>query len=304
MKKDKIRDMIRSILPSKSRKYARWHKTLRKRNVRREVRLDVRVEVPEETAVDFGRDAYVRDIVRMRRGADKLRHFLRWCEAITKGMPDRDADARVRAILPRNVIGDHAWSHWEWQRKPPPAFELPSMLTFQSWFDSTRVRLARELARDPSLHARLNAAIKRRKQPDQPRRMLHGVHDIDDFVRDIWGDPFAVERIVTEGACEGALRISGAERGHEQQHHAGRGDRAAERGQAVVEAHRAEDQQRHGDAGQHPAGPHARLLGDLPVAVGAEIAPFRQRAVAAAAVRLGQRCLRCATSQATRSVSR
>ena len=37
--------------------------------------------------------------VGWRRDGDKLNHFMRWCEAITKGMTTAEALAHVRSIL-------------------------------------------------------------------------------------------------------------------------------------------------------------------------------------------------------------
>lgn len=188
---EKLRDMVRSILPSRYRTGPRAEKLQRKRSHRRDLRIDLAVEDPESTAADFLRDVYVEDIVFWRRAGDKLGGFLRWCHAITRGMSERDALGYVRGIVPRGVIGDHAYAHWELERSTKHRFgrfartiwKSPAQRR-QSYIDSTTVHLTRALDLDPSLHGRLNAIIKARKPFDQPRRLLRGVHDVAAFVRD------------------------------------------------------------------------------------------------------------------------
>lgn len=182
--------MVRSILPSTSSRYARFAKASRKRAHRRTIRTEVRVEHPEETAADLLRDVRVSDIVWDRRTGDKLSHFMRWCEAITEGMTTAEALGYVRGILPKSLIGDHAYGHWETHCKY--LIRRGSFIPYaeqnrrkeQSWRDSTIFRLRRALRADPELHARLNAEIKRRKLADEPRRLLMGLHDIEAFIDD------------------------------------------------------------------------------------------------------------------------
>lgn len=223
---EKLRDMIRSILPSTYRSGPRRAKATRKRRHRRKVRGDLRHQDPETTKAALTRDVRVGDIVSWRRGGDKLSHFLRWCERITKGMTADEALAFVRGLLPASVIGDHAYSHWEVHRKPryswfaggrrrSPEREL------QSYRDSTTFRLHRALRLDPELHARLNAEIKRRKALDEPRRLLAGAHDVEAFVEDVrtqkcghyQTERSIMLRLITEtekGGRKVALRILGA----------------------------------------------------------------------------------------------
>ena len=185
MKKDKIKDMIRSILPSKARRRARFEKAMLNREVRHSVRHDLRVE---NLDADLRRQPYLGWVVWERRGADKLNHFMRWCEAITEGMSTEDALSYVRSILPDSLIGDHAYGHWEAHRKPNP-YRWHIGRTYerseQSFVDSTTFRLRRALKVDPALHARLNAEIKAQTPEDKQWRVLAGVHDVEAFVRDI-----------------------------------------------------------------------------------------------------------------------
>jgi hypothetical protein len=123
---------------------------------------------------------------------------MRWGDAITRGMSTDDALSHVRPLLPKNLIGEHAYGHWEQHRKPSPYHRyhyIPYSRRLESWIDSTRFHLRRALTEDPSLHGYLNAMIKSRKMFDTKRRLLAGLHDIDEFVRDIAaGDDYASER--------------------------------------------------------------------------------------------------------------
>src|SRR5687768_6904296 len=108
---EKLRDMVRSILPSVDRLGARRLTANENRRVRRDLRSD-----PE--GADLQRDSNHRFTVIRRRGADKLNHYMRWCRALTKGMTREMALDYVRAIVPRNIIGDHAYGHWEAEVRP------------------------------------------------------------------------------------------------------------------------------------------------------------------------------------------
>lgn len=204
---EKLRDMTRSILPSRYRTGPRDEKALRKRDHRRKIRRELSFEDPECTAADVARDVHVEDIVQWRRGGDKLSHFLRWCERITDGMTVDDALGFVRGILPHTIVGDHAYSHREWHRKPNYFGGFGSgrsrERTLQSYRDSATFRLRRAMELDPSLHGRLNAKIKAAKMFEAPRRLLAGLHDVARFVEDVrprpGDDPYASERSLMLG---------------------------------------------------------------------------------------------------------
>lgn len=209
---DKLRDMVRSILPSKARKRARKAKAIENRRVRRSVRQDLRRTSGEGNPY---REANHSWTVSLRRGADKLNHFMRWCRFHTKGMGTRQALEYVRAILPNNLIGDHAYGHWEWERKDRWRWYYARdhyARTAQGEYDSSRFHLARILREDPSVLGELNAAIKARKEPEQPRRLLHGMHDVDAFVRDALDrNALGIERellreIIEKGGLAAALQ--------------------------------------------------------------------------------------------------
>jgi hypothetical protein len=185
---EKLLDMIRSILPSTARVGVRQEKARNSREVRRRMREALHVEDAEETKVDLCESAYQGGLVLSRRGADKLNHFMRWCESWTRGMTDRQALDAVRALLPRNLIGDHAFAHWEAHveyRSRRVHYGQKAARERQSRYDKTRHRLRRALSVDPGLQGRLNAAVKEQKVQDEPRRLLLGLHDVDAFVSDL-----------------------------------------------------------------------------------------------------------------------
>ena len=182
---EKLLDMIRSILPSTARVAARREKARVKRRTRRRVREALDTQDAEETKFDFRETADTYHIARSRQGADKLNHFMRWCETWTRGMTDRQALDAVRAVLPRNLIGDHAFGHWEAHlkyRRRRVDYGEEARRARQSRYDKTRHRLRQALSVDPGLQGRLNAVIKELKEQDEPRRLLLGAHDIDAFV--------------------------------------------------------------------------------------------------------------------------
>ncbi|HEV7239864.1 MAG TPA: hypothetical protein VGQ36_11540 [Thermoanaerobaculia bacterium] len=184
---EKLLDMIRSILPSTARVRARRAKAAKSRKVRRRVHAALHHEDAEETKLDLYQEANQRVNVWDRRGADKLNHFMRWCESWTRGMTERQALDAVRAVLPRNLIGDHAFSHWESHvkyRHRRYAY-VSGERQWQSRYDKTRHRLRQALSIDPGFPGRFNAAVKEKKEPELPRRMLHGLHDVDAFVADV-----------------------------------------------------------------------------------------------------------------------
>ncbi|HEX7253696.1 MAG TPA: hypothetical protein VF376_12500 [Thermoanaerobaculia bacterium] len=223
MRSNKIKDMIRSVLPSTDRKGARKSKSGKKRSARRRVRLNLRTEDFDESKADFRRDVRLSYVVAMRRSADKVNPLMRWCRAKTEGMDTEEALGYVRGILPSSLIGDHAYFHWELERRPLHWRRgyRPSQ-TLQSFVDSTTFRLERALAIAPDLHHALNAEIKRRKVEGDPRRLLLGIHDVEAFVRDVaWPDKrgeddlYYIERGVTldlierieKGGREAALQF-------------------------------------------------------------------------------------------------
>jgi len=127
--KDKLRDMQRSILPSKARKTARWRKALNSRRTRRKNHRLERMALLDPE-VEFGypdlehkRNVSQRarggneSIVLDRRGADKLNHFQRWfyrrCQIL--GLKTQDErQSLADSILTKDLVGWHAMIHLQW----------------------------------------------------------------------------------------------------------------------------------------------------------------------------------------------
>ena len=95
MRTNKIKDMIRSVLPSTYRQFARKAKSGQKRGLRRGLRQELRNADFDDTKIDFHRDASVSDVVWHRRLGDKIRHFIRWCNARTEDMDTDDVAVEI-----------------------------------------------------------------------------------------------------------------------------------------------------------------------------------------------------------------
>ena len=118
---EKIKDMMESILPCKgrSRRVAFFFKRRERRRVRHLANGNLRSCDSEGYTDKNLKPKYYQTInVDMRRGADKVNPFLRWANHHTRHMKKKeDALGYVRRILPHNLIGDHAYSHWETEVK-------------------------------------------------------------------------------------------------------------------------------------------------------------------------------------------
>ncbi len=113
---EKLKDMIESILPSKrrGRQTAYYFKRMECRKVRRKVRQYIQTCDQEGyTNKNLKLKPYQTQNVWQRRYSDKINHFERWASRLTLGMEEEEALAYIRRLLPRNLIGDHAFSHWE-----------------------------------------------------------------------------------------------------------------------------------------------------------------------------------------------
>lgn len=149
----------------------------------------------------------MRWIVWSRQGADKLNHFMRWCDKLTQGLPLKLKLQKVRAMLPNTVIGNHAYGHWEthckYRRRVRTSYKETRQRATQSRYDRTRHALRAALAENPTLFRALNADIKRRRLLADPlnemkRRLLYGMHDVDAFVHDLLFDHlgcYKIERV-------------------------------------------------------------------------------------------------------------
>ncbi|MCP3105268.1 hypothetical protein LZ198_41010 [Myxococcus sp. K15C18031901] len=217
---EKVREMSRSILPSTRRDEARQNRARVTRESRRasRTRLAALVRDPErwDDTPDLEDDttqemAYV---VHRRRNGDKVNPFIRWARKQTQQTPRDSRLSQMRGLLPRGLIGDHAYLHLDsddhfthtWEKEIRAALRRNHRA---AWRKLPRVdrglaaQLLRQLLRVPDGQRAFNDFIKRtcattwvRKtghdgrrhvvlQGTTPPRVLHGEHDVLTFLTDI-----------------------------------------------------------------------------------------------------------------------
>lgn len=204
---EKVRQMARSLLPSKHREAARDARA----RIHRAARKEARQELVEWLRFgDMERDLpsfapWERPELRMevwwRRGGDKTMPFVRWATARTRGMRREDRLSHVRSLLPRGVIGEHALGHLEgalafrdplldaWRARPWLRREARPL----DWGE--QAQLLRALLMEPEGHRTFNrflrechtrSAASRGRQPWSaalpPHRPLLGAHDVLPFL--------------------------------------------------------------------------------------------------------------------------
>lgn len=169
---EKVRDMTRSLLPSRNREAARRARALVHRSARRQSRAEMArlARDPESFENLAGLDAdttgEIRQLVSRRRGGDKLAPFIRWARATTHPLPQHSRMSHLRGLVPRGVIGDHALFHLSHEKD----FEHPDVLARRearrrAWRSSQRppwldpgeqAELLRALLRAPGGHRAFN----------------------------------------------------------------------------------------------------------------------------------------------------
>jgi hypothetical protein len=172
---EKVRDMIRSVLPSTARHGVRATRRLIHRAERRTVKD--RLRAGDDVGVVDTRGA-ISEMVWDRRAADKVAPLVRWALDHFRADPVlRDASTaerleHFRRLLPDTTIGRHALSHIAWplerlghQHRPQPHRWRPPSI-------ATTVRALYEAG----YHGALNKRLKIRLLPT-----LAGIHDIDRF---------------------------------------------------------------------------------------------------------------------------
>lgn len=131
----KTREMLRSILPSTGRTAARHFKKEAKRTARTNINQALRDFIYEDDWNDDSellmrihdqdgiQKSKIRRMVSRRRDADKINHFVRWAEHLTK---DIDGNREKRAYFITHIGGsgdlirDHAIGHFiaPWELNP------------------------------------------------------------------------------------------------------------------------------------------------------------------------------------------
>lgn len=170
----KTREMMRSILPSKSRDAARCFKKSAKRAARSNIKQCLREYRNHRTMLEdedgFFDDAdlilkiheqdciqanNIRNVVSRRRDADKINHFVRWAEHLTEGIEDkREKRKQFISIIggSGDLIRDHAIGHfispwelnpmhgWRWRnRKPEPDIGITREMFEEALTEASKV---------------------------------------------------------------------------------------------------------------------------------------------------------------------
>lgn len=114
-RRNKTRDMARSILPCRNRKAARQGKARVARRGRRRAKQALRSgEDGALEQVDRERRIHSSWEVLWRRGGDKVNHFCRWGRARTKHLPPEERVSALRSQLgAKGLIVDHALEHFQ-----------------------------------------------------------------------------------------------------------------------------------------------------------------------------------------------
>ncbi|WP_147441916.1 hypothetical protein [Corallococcus exercitus] len=223
---EKVRQMARSLLPSKNREASREARAHIHRAARQEVRMelamwlqsgDVEADVPSLAPWER---VEIRKQVYWRRAGDKVNPFIRWATARTRHLPREDRRGHARGLLPQGVIGEHAMSHLE----RTPAFEDPTEAAWRDrhWLRQRQQRkgalldrgeqaqLLRALLQEPDGQRTFNRFLRERytwtrtlngqasanrKLKELPsHRPLLGVHDVNPFLDSLqpnaWGSYF------------------------------------------------------------------------------------------------------------------
>ncbi|HEX3956786.1 MAG TPA: hypothetical protein VHZ03_09160 [Trebonia sp.] len=229
---EKVKDMSRSVLPSKGRESARYRRrAIHKRQRARELAAVTayrRDADPESVTPDVwgthGPD--ITEMVWERRFLDKVAPLIRWARATIAASPAlRSASveeqvAHFARLLPDTTIGRHAVMHiqqdLEWrargaqysarQRTAAPG-RGPQVM-------QTERQLRQILA--AGLHGAFNAELRRlvdrqvvlpRATPI-PHRPLLGAHDVGAFAAEMASWP-AVRELIVGLAAAGLVRLAG-----------------------------------------------------------------------------------------------
>ena len=127
---NKVRNMARSVLPSKKRKTSKENITAVKRHGRRVLRQQIASVHDDWDDVESDLTSYpikeIRTKVFERREADNVSAIMRWAPRHVADEPIENRLEILRGELPHNPIGDHAISHVRYadEMTPPVEHEL------------------------------------------------------------------------------------------------------------------------------------------------------------------------------------
>jgi hypothetical protein len=226
----KIKDISRSVLPSKGRTSARANRRLiHKRQRARELAAVIayRRDVDPDGVTPDLRGTYAPDITEMvwdRRAKDKVGPLIRWARAtvaadsVLRSAPPAEQVAYFARLMPDTTVGRHAVQHieqaLEWDERRArynasrPAVPGPHALGMEGQL--------RQIL-EAGLHAALNAGLRqladtqeaRPRETPMPRRLLLGSHDIEAFTRQMTSWP-KVRDLVAALAATGLARRASA----------------------------------------------------------------------------------------------
>lgn len=206
----KVKDMIRGVLPSTKRKWARDMKAAENQAGRVRARSAMAdLEKDLEGDFDFQDDRTrrkIRGVTKERRSGDKVAPLQRWAPKVTEGAPDARL-AQLSKMLPKDTIGRHAVTHVEfmkefkqnplhgnstrWNRPQKETEELRR----KRFIRENRHELLRQVLATEGLHKALNRYLKLTHRnnydlngdpvgPTRPR-VLKGLGDIADFLKEL-----------------------------------------------------------------------------------------------------------------------
>lgn len=218
----KSREMARSILPSTSRSSDAW-RSLIHRAARREARGSLRALTNSaqvwDDGLEFGERSWreISGFVAMRRGGDKLNHFIRWAAASTRELAPHERLGSLRATLPDGLIGEHAMDHLRRDRR----FAAPD-ITRRRWVRRSVFldrgllsTLLRRLLDAPGGVRWLHRCLKTAERRDGTRRVrpgalrLHGHPHVAAFLDALERD--RVAHFVVNDFCRAYHRTGNAE---------------------------------------------------------------------------------------------
>jgi hypothetical protein len=215
---EKVRQMARSLLPSKNREAARSARVSIHRAARREVHLELAAWLQRgDPDADLAPLApwerkEVSQAVDWRRWGDKVNPFIRWATARTRDLPREDRLGHAKGLLPRGLIGDHALDHLKRTRGFEPPHEKQWRLIRWSRVGrdprmdpGEQAQLLRALILEPDGQRTFNRFLRERgvltrgvKAPEsathRPRRKpaprpLQGLHDVRPFLESLRPKP-------------------------------------------------------------------------------------------------------------------
>lgn len=202
----KIKDMGRSVLPSTGRKSARDNRRIihqRQRAREFAVVTAYRRESDRGSVTPDVRGTYGPDITQLvwgRRSRDKVGPLIRWAQATIaadprlRSAPCADQVAYFARLMPDTTIGRHAVQHiqqaLEWRARR--SRHNPGRPTGPGPHVADMGRQLRQIL-EAGLHATLNAGLRqladaqeqRPRTTPMPRRLLLGIHDVENFTTEM-----------------------------------------------------------------------------------------------------------------------